>query len=293
MIQALGERNRGSKYDAGLATRLNEELEREKRARKDRSTPEPFQASRNQSASPSPQVDNQNLPFPEYVQIPFTDIEIATRISLQGQDWFTTHYSLSEQGLFMPTLSLWRKYIDHIRNWVNNNGTASKISHYEHNWIPRETAQELEAYLLKGRFGAYETWIDMYFESNKDANGLNFKQNHDVSNQGSQLLFTGEESSFNPSTYNFDPHNNEYVPLQSHDKNGFPIRKSANYLAGKNIWYDAPKSGKVVVFGFDLRTGLANIPYLSCDNRPGRKGEKGGVFACRKKNTQTIVGGSR
>ena len=261
-VTILGNPKRRSRFDPDLARKVTEEYEIEERKNllKKKKAPE--------INPPSPQQSDvrTNIKGEVYIRVPNSKVVISRYESYKGLDWKNTHYALADNGLFMPTPSLFMPYFVNVRN-----AAQGKITLYtaDNKPVPRDEAEDLWKYLSSNHKGGCWTWLDAKFSENKNVWKITY--NH-------KTVQKGKDNSLEGITETLEDCIREdcFVDLEF-NKQGLPTRRSQDqtYTQGENIYYCHPRNGAIA--WFDAVSGGA---VLGCGWFLSVSDPSLGVFAC-------------
>ena len=261
-VTILGNPKRRSRFDPDLARKVTEEYEIEERKNllKKKKAPE--------INPPSPQQSDvrTNIKGEVYIRVPNSKVVISRYESYKGLDWKNTHYALADNGLFMPTPSLFMPYFVNVRN-----AAQGKITLYtaDNKPVPRDEAEDLWKSLSSGHKGGCWTWLDAKFSENKNVWKITY--NH-------KTVQKGKDNSLEGITETLEDCIREdcFVDLEF-NKQGLPTRRSQDqtYTQGENIYYCHPRNGAIA--WFDAVSGGA---VLGCGWFLSVSDPSLGVFAC-------------
>jgi hypothetical protein len=201
-----------------------------------------------------------------YILIPQHNIYIDREISYKGLEWENTHAELGKQGLFMPRIDHFMTHFMNVRSAADSTGIL-----YDGNGGPlqNDEAKDLWDYFSSTTNrpkGICWTWLDAKFEKNRSQ--MTMFTNHRYQQMGGQ-------GSFN---IKIDPYfeKDQTVELEFNPQ-GLPKRASSsgNYVQGLNIYYWAPRAGKVARFSSN-----SYWADLYCNLDPTNSNSALGVFAC-------------
>src|SRR3989338_9505335 len=236
-ICILGNPKRRSRFDPDLARNVAEEHEKEER----RNLLKKKQAPEINPPSPQQSDVRTNIKGEVYIRVPNSKVVISRNESYKGLDWKNTHYALADNGLFMPTPSLFMPYFVNVRD-----ATQGKITLYtaDNKPVPRDEAEDLWKYLSSGHRGGCWTWLDAQFQKLPASSDWGVELDHRVDNTVNEKKLIGN-SGFLEDCLREDC----YVDLEF-NLQGLPVRRSStqSYKQGENIYYYHPRDEKVVRF---------------------------------------------
>lgn len=216
----------------------------------------------------TPIVSPKNLDGSKYIQVPGTNILIAREETHKNSNWTEAHYNLFDEGLFMPSPSLFVPYFINVRD-----ASQGKVQLYDGNNTPlsRADTEDLWKYLSTAHRSGCWTWLDALFVPSTA--GLDLQTNHRVKNSGGNKELVAQR-------FNLEAHVGEdgFANLNLNSQ-GLPKQgsKSADqrYSQGNNIYFYQPRPNCVA--RFDANSGRAG---LYCNRTPGSRGAGLGVFGC-------------
>ncbi len=205
----------------------------------------------------------------DYIRIPDTSIVIAKRQPQEynNKKWDEAHFALGENGLFMPTPSLFMKYF--LGVLAAKQGSAN-LYDASGSQIAQSELDDLYTHLTKHKNGAW-TWLDAKFVKGNGAFDLDIETDHRVIGSGNKKKLASRRKPLEASI-------NEdcYVDLDFNAQ-GMPKRKSdtQDYAQGNNIYHWFPRENAVA--RFNANSGRA---YLDCNRNPQYSFTALGVLAC-------------
>ena len=205
-----------------------------------------------------------NINRQDYIKIPNTDVVIARQETEKGKDWEATRYALADNGLFMPTISLFMPYYINVRDAAQGKATLYTADNKQ---IPRNEAEELWKYISTDYKRGCWTWLDAKFS--QENNLWKITYDHKVAQKGKKL--EGKTNNLEDCI-----RQDCFVNLEFNSQ-GLPIKKSSSnvYKQGENIYYYPPRNGAVARFWAD-----SVWAYLSCYWGPQDSDASLGVFSC-------------
>lgn len=226
---------------------------------------------------------NLKIKLEDFVKIPDTKIAIAKRQSFNGLKWEEAHFKLQENGLFMPTPSLFTKYLTAVIQ-----AKDGKTQLYDANGkdISYKETKKLYGNLTNQfvwKIDSIWTWLDAKFVKSLEGSELDIETDHRVivnsSDKHLQCKVYPLESFLKEKCYTNLIFNSQGLPKK--------ISPAQEYVKGENIFYYSPKEDCVVDFMVGARVFEKDTVVLDCANPPfkarGRfallwKGR--GVLAC-------------
>ncbi len=217
----------------------------------------------------------------DYIRIPDTNVVIAREGSHEDFNWEDTHYSLAEDGLFMPPPSLFMPYLKSIKL-----AAKGKLNLYDGNNKPIliNDINRLCNHILCTYTGKV-AWLDARFLHNGSGSGfgsLDIETDHKIVLEKGKKKLIGVkmplEQIVNKDNY---LSLNCYVDFDFNGQ-GLPISKSHNQERTRDhmlFWY--PHFDKVASF-----SAYATGSEFSCDQNPNDTRLKTHVYACAKILTQ-------
>jgi len=262
-ICIIGNPKRRSRFDPDLARKVTEEHEREERKLlKNKKT------SETNPKLIEPLDVRANIKGEVYIRVPNSKVVISRNESYQGLTWENTHYALADNGLFMPTPSLFMPYLIQVRD-----ASQGKITLYtaDNKPVPRDEAEDLWKYLSSNHKGGCWTWLDAKFSENKTV--WKIADNHKTAQKGKDNSLEGITETLKDCI-----REDCFVDLEF-NKQGLPTRRSQDqtYKQGENIYYCHPRNGAIARFGG---------AYLDCDGYLGGSDPSLGVFVCAEGATK-------
>lgn len=211
-----------------------------------------------------------NINPSDYIQIPGTSSLISKSESYKGKKWDETHYVLAENGLYMPTPSLFMMHFLNVRNAIQKN---TSLYDGNSNQIPMNEAEDLWKYLASGHMGGCWTWLDSKFIEGAGALGLDIITNHKVVINGLSKSLAGKIR------MPLETCIQEYcfIDLDSINSQGLPAIKSPSqeYKQGQSIYFWHPIKDRVAWF-----VANSDGADLDCDGDPSDSDSSLGVFLC-------------
>ena len=211
-----------------------------------------------------------NINKSDYVRIPGKNILIRKEEIFRGKNWTDTHYELSENGLFMPSPSIFIPYFLNVKN-----ASEGKLKLYDGNnhEFPRNDVENIWKYLTNEHRNGCWAWLDSLFTL--ENNAWYIEQDHRAVVKGKNKELQGTKSQLEQCL-----REDAYVNLDF-NKQGLPKTKSSNqkYSQGNNIYYWHPRDKFFA--RFYAYSGMAS---LDCYRSPANSNSELGVFACAEIN---------
>ena len=191
--------------------------------------------------------------------IPGTEIPITERPIFTGYKWEGSHFKLSENGLYMPSIKLFTTYFLGVRDAYRGKLQLKRPTGEE---LTQEQTQELWNYLSANSW----LYLDASFLESK--NGLELETDHRIKN--GKLIAQKTEPL---EKYVME---NSFVDLEF-NKQGMPTKKSKSqrYKPEENIYFYKPIKDSVA--RFDVDSGGA---VLFCGGDPDGHNASLGVLGC-------------
>ena len=204
----------------------------------------------------------------DFIKIPSTDILISKRELHKGKNWNDSHYTLQENGLYMPSPSLFIPYFLNVLEAAKGNIILKDGNNKD---IPLTEAEDLWEYLSSNHQGGCYTHLDALFKEDKGLWHLETDHKVITSNKKKELKGTRIplESCLREDLFVGLDFNSQGLPKLSSKST------RQEYRQGHNIYFWSPVDGKVARF-----SAGSDWAGLSCGRDHGDSDAGLGVFAC-------------
>jgi len=204
----------------------------------------------------------------DYIVVPNTNIIISKEEIHRGLDWNNTHYALADNGLYMPSPSLFVNYFKSVLEAKKGNLV---LSYADNTTLSIGEVDDLYKYLTTNHRNGCWTWLGAKFDAGSGHKSLDIETDYKVVKIGSDKKLEGKRSPLEVCVSD-----NGFVDL-NFNRQGLPTgkTKSQKYSQGNNIYFYSPVNDRVARFESD--SGWAD---LSCGGDPAGSDAGLGVFAC-------------
>lgn len=214
-----------------------------------------------------PTITKTNINKSEYIIIPNTKIIISREELYKNKNWKDSHYTLQDNGLYMPTPAI---FIDYFLKVKQAQEGKISLSYADGNPLKKKEVEDLWKYLTTNFDKGCWTWLDSLFK--EENNKWYIEYGHKVVDpKGNKELKTSKKENLEQCIME-----DCFVDLDF-NKQGLPKQKhsSQEYKQGENIHFYHPRENTVA--GFDADSNGAG---LYCVRDPYYSNSELGVFAC-------------
>jgi hypothetical protein len=259
MTNTLGDTRKG-KFDANLAERVNQEL--------DRIAPPEKKGSRMLTINPKPVYAH------EYYLIEGMQIGIAKDMTHKDLTWNSTFEALEKEALMMPDISNFMRHLHQVHMAYIKRG---QLHYLNGDKIPREEVIARWMQLFSTHRESVSeciTWLDGRFLDVKIGQATLY-ENHIISCGEYHAAFKSQVTlclSQDIHYLRINSENNRGLPVHPHTLNQPLVQRNA-YVPGENLKYQPPtRDGQVALYTVDSLGAR-----LICDAAPN---SNHGVLAC-------------
>jgi len=256
--------------------------------------PKPQQTTQSQPSQQTQGNLQVKTDFSKYIQVGMSGLNRSPVVispfeleNFNDMNYDNTHVKLLENGLYMPTPSIFMTHFNNVIQAFNRN---KKLNYADGTEVPNSLVNEMYEHMTTNSKNVYGrsdvgawTWLNAKFVDGNGFNGLALEN----------VVGLTSDKKFGVKKTDLSDYVDEdcYVDL-SFNSQGLadPTSKSGDqsYNKGSNIYFWHPRKNQVA--RFVANSGRA---YLVCDGDPSVSSDALGVFGCAEGTPRAGKGGSR